>query len=454
MKLWQPHKYQEAGVKWLVTHPAGALFWPPGLGKTGTTLDTFMRLRELGYDYKMLVLAPLRVCQTTWMTEPKRWTKFMGLKIGLAHGKDKAQVLMDPSLDIVVMNYDGIGWAAPLLAKNNPFKVLVFDELTKVKHTNTKRFKTLKPVLPLFQFRWGLTGTPVSNGLLDLFGQIYCLDLGERFGKYITHFRLGYFAQSPFNEWSWEVQKDKLPAIYSKLSTIAFYLRAEDYLELPELLNIPIAVELPEPMRKKYKQFETTYLLDDKLTASNAGVLSMKLRQFLGGAVLEEGVVYDQHTAKLDALDDLIEEMAGEPLLVAYAFNHELERILKRHPAALYIKGGMSRHQVEDTMAKWNAGITPLLLVQPQAAAHGLNLQFGGSAVCWYTLTYSLEDYIQLIKRLHRQGQKNTVRNYMLTIKNSMDTELARVLSDKDATQESVFNALLKIGIQKESSAV
>jgi SNF2 family DNA or RNA helicase len=225
-------------------------------------------------------------------------------------------------------------------------------------------------------------------------------------------------------------------------------------LELPELLNISIAVDLPEPMRKKYKQFETTYLLDDKLTASNAGVLSMKLRQFLGGAVLEEGVVYDQHTAKLDALDDLIEEMAGEPLLVAYAFNHELDRILKRHPAALYIKGGMSRHQVEDTMAKWNAGTTPLLLVQPQAAAHGLNLQFGGSAICWYTLTYSLEDYIQLIKRLHRQGQKNTVRNYMLTVKNSMDTELARVLSDKDATQESVFNALLKIGIQKENSAV
>jgi len=441
---WEPHGYQLSGIKWLVTHPEGALFWPPGLGKTTVTLATFLRLRELGYKHRMLVLAPLRVCQTTWMSEPKKWLQFVGLKIGLAHGKDKEKVLQDPNLDIVIMNYDGINWAAPLLTKANSFQILVFDELTKVKHTNTKRFKTLKPLLPLFQFRWGLTGTPVSNGLLDLFGQIYCLDLGARFGKYVTHFRLGYFTQSPFNEWLWEVQKAKLPAIYNKLADIAYYLRAEDYLELPDLLHILIPVELPAPQRVKYKQFETTYLLDERLTAANAGVLSMKLRQFLGGAVLDEGVVYEQHNAKLEALDDLIEEMAGEPLLVAYAFNHELERILARHPTALYIRGGMSKHQVEDTVTKWNAGAAPILLVQPQAAAHGLNLQFGGSALCWFTLTYSLEDYIQLIARLYRQGQKNTVRNYILTVEKSMDVEVARALSAKDATQESVFQALMK----------
>ena len=454
MKPWTPHNYQLAGVKWLVTHPAGALFWPPGLGKTSVTLDSFCKLRELGYKYRMLILAPLRVCQTTWMTEPQKWDKFAGLKIGLAHGKNKQTILLDPSYDIVVINYDGINWAAPLLAKKNPFGILVFDELTKVKHTNTQRFKKLKPILPLFAFRWGLTGTPVSNGLIDLFGQIYCLDLGERFGKYVSHFRLGYFTQSTYNEWKREVQRDKIPAIYKKLESIAFYLRAEDYLELPELLTIKIPVELSPDMVKKYKQFETTFLLDDTLTAANAGVLSMKLRQFLGGAIYNEGAIYDQHTAKLDALDDLIEEMAGEPLLVAYIFGHELERIRKRHPDALYIKGGMTRKQVEETMAAWNNGSTSLLLVQPQAAAHGLNLQFGGSALCWFSLTYSLEDYIQLIKRLHRQGQTSIVRNYILAVKNSIDISLGQALAAKDATQESVFNALLNTGVQTVDAAL
>jgi SNF2 family DNA or RNA helicase len=455
VKRWVPHDYQKAGIEWLIMHPAGALFWAPGLGKTAVTLDSFMRLRELGFKYRMLVLAPLRVCQTTWLNEYRKWDKFAHLKVGLAHGADKQQVLLDATNDIVIVNYDGLTWLAPMLMEDNPFQILVYDELTKVKHTNTKRFKTLKPLIRKFNFRWGLTGTPVSNGLMDLFGQIYALDEGAAFGKYITHFRLEYFTQHPYLEYKWDIRKDRLPSLYNKLRQVAQYIRPEDYLKLPDLLDIQLPVQLPPAIWRRYREFEESYLLDDKLTAANAGVLSGKLRQFLGGALYDEsGEVYDIHTAKLDALDDLLEELAGEPLMVAYMFDHELERIRKRHPEALFIKGQMSRQTVQATMDAWNAGEAAILLVQPQAAAHGLNLQFGGSALCWFSLTYSLEDYIQLIGRLWRQGQESVVRNYMLAVPNSMDAHLAKALSAKDATQESVFQALLKKGVNLEKAAV
>jgi len=455
VRQWVPHSYQRAGIEWLIMHPAGALFWSPGLGKTAVILDAFMRLRELGFKYRMLVLAPLRVCQTTWMNEHRKWDKFAGLRIGLAHGNDRIRVLMDPDYDIVVANYDAMPWLSPALQIFNPFQILAFDELTKVKHTNTKRFKLLRPILGKFQFRWGLTGTPVSNGLMDLFGQVYSLDEGAAFGRYITHFRLEYFTQHPYNKYLWEIRKDRLPALYNKLRQIAHYIKAEDYLELPELLTIPLRVDLAPQIMNRYRIFEESYLLDETLTAVNAGVLSSKLRQFLGGAVYDgDRTLMEIHSAKLDALDDLIEEMAGEPLMVAYMYDHELERIRKRHPDALYIKGGMTRNAVQSTMDTWNRGDASVLLVQPQAAAHGLNLQFGGSALCWFSLTYVLEDYIQLIGRLWRQGQESAVRNYILTIPGTIDVHLAKALAAKDATQEKVFQALLKKGVNLEDTAV
>lgn len=447
---WIPHKYQGRGIDWIVSRPESALFFEPGLGKTSTTLAAFLKLRSLGYNIKMLVLAPLRVCQATWMDEPKKWRQFAHLNIGLAHGKDKAKILFDPKYDIVVLNYDGIQWAAPLLRVSNPFKMVAFDELTKVKHTNTRRFKLLKPILPTFQFRLGLTGTPVANGLMDIFGEIYCLDLGARFGSHITHYRLKYFEQRPWDAWGWYIKPDMEKVIHKKLSDIAMYIDPEEWLELPKLMDIDIPVELPPAVRKQYKEFESLYLLsvadEVAVVASHAGILSGKLRQFLGGAIYNESRdVIDIHAAKLEALDDLIEEMQGEPLLVAYAYTHELDRILKRHPKALVFKGGMTEAEVKATMAAWNTGEHPLLLVQPQSAAHGLNLQFGGNAICWFSLTYNLEEYIQLIKRLHRQGQTKAVRNYRLIVEKSIDITLAKALSEKGATQSKVYEALLKI---------
>jgi SNF2 family DNA or RNA helicase len=450
LKTWIPHGYQERGTDWLVSRPEAALFFPPGLGKTTTSLNAFLKLRSFGYEARLLVIAPLRVCQTTWQDEPKKWAQFADLKVGMAHGPGKEETLLDPWFDIVLLNYDGILWASKILAKQNPFRVVIFDELTKLKHTNTRRYKALKPILPKIQFRWGLTGTPVANGLLDLFGQIYCLDLGARFGAFITHFRLKYFYQQPWDAWGWYITPEKEAQIHRKLADIAMYIDPSEYLDLPELLDVDIKVELPPTIMEQYKKFEAVYIhqiTEDKaIIASHAGVLSGKLRQFLGGALYDENHIPMQiHTAKLDALDELVDELAGEPLMVAYTFDHELENLKKRYPNALVFSGGMSEKTVKDNMLAWNTGTHPVMFVQPQAAAHGLNLQFGGNAICWYSLTYNLEDYIQLIKRIHRQGQIRTVRNYRLIVDKTLDSVLAKTLAEKDVTQEAVYTALLKL---------
>jgi len=445
-KPWNPHPYQERGVEWLVTRPEGALFLPPGMGKSSISLAAFLLLRKLGYAKRMLLLAPLTVCLTTWRAEPQKWGQFQSLKVGLAHGPEKGLVLMDPYYDIVVMNYDGISWAAPILAKGHNFEILLCDELTRLKHTTSKRFKALKPVLPSFRFRWGLTGTPAANGYMDLFGQVYCLDLGKRLGKFITHFRLKYFHQQPWDQYKYYISQEKAAKLTAQLEDLAMYMDPKDWLQLPPLIDIKLEVELEEKARKDYNYLEQEFILEldkDTVTAANAGVLTSKLRQFTSGAMYTSTGVWEEvSSAKLDKLEDLIEEMAGEPLMVAYQFNHELERLLKVFPKALAIKGGMSGKALEQVVEAWNTGEVPVLFVQPTAAAHGLNLQFGGSALCWFSLTYNFEEYTQLIARVYRQGQTKTVRNYMIIANKTIDQVLASVLVDKDAVQTTVFQAL------------
>lgn len=445
--VWVPHAYQERGIDWIITHPEGALFLPPGLGKTSITLAAFVKLRSFGYNFRMLVLAPLRVCQTTWQTEHFKWAQFAHLKIGLAHGPDKERILMDPQYDIVVVNYDGIAWMSKLLQKSCPFQFLCCDELTKLKRTSTQRFKLLKPLLSKFQFRLGLTGTPASNGLLDLFGQMLVLDQGYRFGKYITHYRLNYFYQKPRDEFNWYITPEKAAQIHKKVSDLAMYIDPKEVLQLPELLHVDINVSMDKAAFNQYKELEVLCMLqlqDVTLTPANAGVLTAKLRQLSGGAVYTDAKhnFEEVHTAKLDALDDLVEELVGEPLLVAYNFSHEVDRILKRHPSALVIRGGMTGEQVKRVMMLWNAGGVEMLCVQADAAAHGLNLQFGGSKLCWFSQTYNLEVYLQLIARLHRQGQTDTVMVYHILTEKTIDKHIRKILGGKTVTQNDLFAAL------------
>lgn len=441
---WVPHGYQERGIAWLTHRISAALFLAPGMGKTSITLAAILLLKKEKLAKRVLILAPLTVCVTTWDAEPKKWLQFQELKIGLAHGPNKQQVLNDPKYDIVIMNYDGLAWSAPLLAKGHMFDVLVCDEITKLKHSSSKRFKLIKPLLPSFKFRWGLTASPTANGLIDLFGQVFVLDSGQRLGRYITHFRAKYFHQEPWDQYRYYITPEKADLLTAQLADLAMYMDPKDYLVLPGLLDVVRSVKLTD--MTSYKHLRDEYILQIQsttLTAVNAGVLTNKLRQFAGGAVYTgEGIWEEVHKDKIAELSELVEELNGEPLIIAYEFNHEAERILTVFPAARAIRGGMPTSEVKAIVTAWNAGNIPLLLIQPQAGAHGLNLQAGGSAICWFSLTYNLENYMQLIARIYRQGQKEVVRNYLLVAQGTMDEALVKVLSDKNATQEKVFLAL------------
>lgn len=441
---WKPHGYQERGIDWLTQRISAALFLAPGMGKTSVTLAAILKLKAEGLAKRVLILAPLTVCITTWDTEPKKWAQFANLKIGLAHGPNRVQVLQDPSYDIVVMNYDGLPWASGLLAKGHKFDVLVCDELTKLKHANSKRFKLIKPLLPTFTFKWGLTASPTANGLIDLFGQVFALDCGMRLGRYITHFRAKYFHQEPWDQYRWYITPEKSTQLTNTIADLAMYMDPKDYLALPGLLDVVRPVKLKSLAQYKFLQDEYILKLQDTtITAANAGVLTSKLRQFTGGALYVEGQPWEVlHTDKLDALEELVEELNGEPLIVAYEFNHEAERMLKLFPAAKAIRGGTSIKETQAIVAAWNAGEIPVLLIQPQAGAHGINLQAGGCAICWFSLTYNLESYMQLIARIYRQGQTGIVRNYLLVAQGTIDEALVKVLSDKTATQDAVFKTL------------
>jgi SNF2 family DNA or RNA helicase len=395
----------------------------------------------------MLVLAPLRVAQTTWMTEPKKWRQFAGLRIGLAHGPGKEEVLRNKKFQIVVLNYDGVVWAMKQLGVDqDQFQVLACDELTKLKHVSSLRYKALKPMLPSFPYRIGLTGTPAANGLMDLFGQMMILDRGRSLGKYITHFRQMYFVQDPRNIYVWRPIASLKPILYERIATVAHYLKPEEVLKLPDIVHVDLPVTMPKSAMDLYKQFADDAIVhidDQPITAVNAAVLTGKLRQVAGGAVYSvDGVVMHLHDAKLDALDDLIEELAGEPLLVAYNFTHELTRILHRHPDAKAIKGGMTAKEVNDVITAWNNGETEVLCLQPTAAAAGLNLQFGGSCMVWFSPTYNLEEYIQLIARVYRQGQTQVVRVYHILAQGTIEHRVRKQLAGKDVTQAELFTAL------------
>jgi SNF2 family DNA or RNA helicase len=285
---------------------------------------------------------------------------------------------------------------------------------------------------------------------MDLFGQCYVLDLGKRLGRFITHFRLKYFYQKTFDQYRYYIREVEAKELIEKISDMAMYLDPKDYLTLPPLIDVPLEVEFTKNEMAQYKVLEDDFILklqDNIVTAANAGVLTSKLRQFTGGAVYSSTGVYDVVSrAKIDRLESLVEELAGEPLMVAYQFEHEYERLMKSFPDAYAIRGGMSKNKMSETVEVWNQGNTPVLLVQPTAAALGLNLQFGGSAICWFSLTYNLEEFIQLIARLLRRGQTKPVMNYIIAAKGTIDQHVAKVMVDKDATQNSVFEELKRLG--------
>lgn len=464
---WKPHAIQKKGLKFLVEHGAAALLFDPGLGKTSTTYGAFCFLKKRKVAKRMLVIAPLRVCHLVWPAESQEWADFQHLRVGVLHGKDKEKVLADvDNYDVLVINPEGLEWLI-LGGRGKTFNrkrwlsfgfdTLVIDELTKFKHTKGARFKVLKHVLETFGRRWGLTGTPVPNGLLDLFGQMYVLDLGNALGKYITHYRMKYFVPLDPNGWKWALQRGAEEEIYERIKPLAIRANADDYIDLPQIVPHKVSIELPGPARKLYDALEEDMFakIDEGIiTAANKAAISTKLRQICNGALYvdddvaalvvgKKRTVKDIHDAKLDALEELVEELQGQPMLVAYEFNHDLDRLLARFPNTPVI-GGKSLARDKEIERAWNAGEYPLIFGQPASVGHGLNLQKGDAQhVGWFSEFWDLELYIQFFLRIRRQGNKaERVFDHHFIVKDSMDETVWWARKSKERQALSLDEAL------------
>lgn len=436
-------------VKWLLEHGGAALFLDPGLGKTSITLAAIKVLHKEGLLNRVLVIAPLRVIYSVWPQEIDKWNDFAHLRWTICHGPAKEEAVRADA-DIYLVNPEGLEW---LLQRWNLFKpdTLVVDESTKFKNTQSKRFKLLRAFLPKFNRRWILTGTPAPNGLLDLFGQMFIVDLGYALGRYITHYRNTYFDATGFGGFSWKLREDAEKKIYAKLKPYVLRLQAEDYLDLPDIVENDIVVPLPERARKVYDEMEEEAFaeLDAEtlLNAANAAAATSKCRQIANGAAyMQEGAYAELHTAKLEALESILEERGGRPVMVAYEFRHDYERACKYFKQTFpCIGGGVSAKQADAHVRAWNAGELPVLFVHPASAGHGLNMQGCDEADCivWFTPTWDRELYDQLIARLRRQGTK-LKRLYVHRIVglNTVDFAVLRALRSKDKTQRALLGAL------------
>lgn len=459
---WIPHAYQRQMISWLIEHPAAAMLAEPGLGKTACALKAFQMLRKAKGCNRMLVVAPLRVAQLVWAMEGElgKWSDFLGLKISLLHG-DKKDEALNVDADIFIVNFDGLVWLTSNALGERSSRLtglikrgvdtLCIDELSKMKRPSTQRFKTLKPYLPKFKRRWGLTGSPASNGLLDLFGQMYVLDLGDSLGRFITHYRYRYFMPTGFGGYTWCLKHGAEAEIYAAMKDLALSMKAEDHLDLPDLIEQNIWINLPPKARKTYDELESdliTKIGTNVVTASSVAVASMKCRQVASGGVYnEERKAIVIHDAKTEALSDLVDELQGSPLLVAYEFDHDLQRIRKALGKDLpAINGGTTALQTKRYVEQWNAGELPILCGHPAAMGHGLNLQASGHHICWYSTTWNFEDYDQLIRRVYRQGQANRVFVHRILARKTVDEAIVKALARKQRGQDALFAALKDYG--------
>jgi len=417
-----------------------------GLGKTLISLMNQHNINE-----PVLVVAPLRVAYSTWPTEIEKW--FPDKTYEVLHGPEKDwRITKVPTADFYIMNPEGTLWLERIGSRFKfPFKHLVIDEGSMWKSHGTKRFKAMRRLLSKFKYRYILSGTPSPQGLMDLWSQYYLLDGGERLGRSIGKFRDRYFNAHLVNGmfWAYTPKKGAFEVIMQKVEDITFRLSAEDYLELPELLNNEIRLMFPLELQKQYNKFEKEFLYEHEgieVEAFNTASLSSKLRQFVQGALYTgEGnprpfeVV---HELKLNALKSLVEE-TNQPILCAIQFRFEIEMISAAFQKSLgsipYIGGGISAKRGAEIIEKWNRREIPLLLCHPASLSHGANLQTGGNIILWYSLPWSLEHYLQLIKRLHRQGQERTVIVHHLIMEGTIDEQVAKALQRKDRVQTAVL---------------
>lgn len=414
---YEPHSYQQYATKYIEEHSVCAVLLDMGLGKTSITLTA---INNLLFDYfdvhKILVIAPLRVARDTWSSEIEKWEHLQELRYSVSVGTEQERLsALNAQADIYIINRENVQWLIESSGILFDFDMVVIDELSSFKNYQSKRFKTLMKARPKVKRIVGLTGTPSSNGLMDLFAEFKLLDMGARLGRFIGQYRNTYFTPDKRNGqivFSYKPLPYAEDAIYKQISDISISMKSTDYLKMPELISSEYKVQLSPKEQKAYDNLKSELVLNlpnGEITAANAAALSGKLSQMANGAIYsDDGSVLEIHQRKLDALEDIIESANGKPLLVAYWFKHDLTRIEKRL-RELHIP--FAKLDSSDSIRRWNNGELPVALIHPASAGHGLNLQSGGSTIVWFGLTWSLELYQQTNARLWRQGQSTALSN-------------------------------------------
>ena len=449
---YSPHEYQSYAMDFILAHPVSAVFLNCGLGKTVITLTA---INELMYDRfevrKVLVIGPLRV-GNVWREEIKKWNHLNHLKLSAAIGSEaERQSAFKQAADIYYINRENVQWLIEESGVPFDFDMVVIDELSSFKSGQAKRFKSLMKMRTRVKRIVGLTGTPSSNGLMDLWAEFRLLDMGERLGRYIGQYRRSYFLPDKRNGdviYSYKPLPGAEEAIYKRIGDITISMRSADYLQMPECVINEVPVWM-EPRQKalydRLKREMVISLKESEINAANAAALSGKLLQMANGAVYDEqGETFIIHDKKLDALEDLIEGANGKPVLIAYWFKHDLDRVKARFE--------IREIKTSKDIADWNAGRIPVALIHPASAGHGLNLQAGGSTLIWFGLTWSLELYQQTNARLWRQGQKETVVIHHIICRNTIDEAVMEALKRKEKTQSALIDAV-KATLKQEGEA-
>ena len=440
-----PYPHQSAGIEWILLHPACALFWGMGAGKTVTTLTALdLILHDCLEPGPVLVIAPKRVAENTWSKETAKWEHLRHLRVSRIMGtaQQRRDALKKPA-DLYVVNRENVVWLVEETGTRWPFPIVVIDELSSFKSAQAKRWKALRRVRGRIRRIIGLTGTPRPNGLEDLWPEVYLLDQGERLGRTLGQFRARYLVPEKMNGhivYSYRPREGAEAEVYDRLGDMCMSIRKEDVLSLPGQIYEDVELEAPAELLKQYKQFEKDRVLesldaDGEIVAGTAAALTNKLLQFANGAIYDmDGQAHELHTIKLDALEELLEAAGGDPVLVLYAYKHDRDRIRQR------IK--CRELDTPEDMDAWNRGEIPVALAHPASCSHGLNLQDGGHITCWFGLTWNWEYYAQANERLNRPGQKHVCRVYHLILKGTHDERVLQALKRKESGNDTAMEAL------------
>jgi hypothetical protein len=450
---YEPKRHHEKAIEAVIKNACMGLLMDRGLGKTGCMTMGYKILKDEGMVKRMLVVTGLRPAYEVWPDERDKWDEFHDLTMNVLHGPHKDE-LFDQRADIDVINPEGLPWLTDKVMEGEdlPWDVLCVDESTQFKHTETVRFGLLKPLLPFFKRRYILTGNPSPNGLLDLFGQVYILDLGHALGNYVTYYRLNHFDKIDEHKWVLKADHDK--EIYKKLRPYVLRMDARDYVKLPPMFGSLTGkeprrtkVKLPPKARAAYEKMERDLLVlleDGKVTAANAAVMSGKCRQICSGAMYgnDGETVHHLHEAKVDALEEIIAEYKGVPAAVAYEWDHQLRSLLKRFPGTPHLGGGVTPKRFREIKQEWNLGRLPLLFTQPVSVARGLNLQGTRANGVWLTPTWDLEIYDQWNSRFWRTGQKFPVFFDHVEAEDTIEDAVIQSIRAKHRTSSALLDAL------------